>query len=199
MFTKRVFDIVCVVFGILILLPFLIFISVWIKLDSEGPVFYKQERIGLNGKPFRIFKFRTMVTDADKKGLPLTVGVDSRITRSGHFLRKYKLDEFPQLFNVLIGNMSLVGPRPEVAKYVAYYPEEIKKLVLSVPPGITDNASIIYKQESDLLGNTDNPEKLYIEEILPKKMEFYIDYINKRSLLLDLKLIFKTLLEIVYK
>ena len=169
---------------------------VWIKIDSIGPVFYKQIRVGQNGKDFGLFKFRSMVVDADKKGLITVGGRDPRITRSGYFIRKYKLDELPQLINVLVGDMSLVGPRPEVRKYVDLYTYEQQK-VLSVKPGITDYASIEYMDENEILGKSTDPEKTYIEEIMPEKIKYNMKYIKNRSLIEYFKIIFLTVLKII--
>lgn len=194
---KRLFDLIFSWLGLIFLSPLFIFIAIWIKWDSPGPIFFRQERVGQFGKVFRIHKFRTMVVDAEKHGIQITVGNDSRITRSGAFLRRYKLDELPQLIDVLIGTMSLVGPRPEVPKYVAYYPNDVYKIVLSVKPGITDNASIQFKDENVLLTQSNDPEKTYIEHILPIKLKYYTDYVEQKSLLLDFKLIISTLLAII--
>jgi len=193
---KRGFDILASLIGLIVLSPVLLLISLLIKIESNGPIFYKQKRVGLKGIEFEIFKFRTMFLGSDKKGL-LTVGDrDPRVTRVGYFLRKYKLDEFPQLFNVFLGSMSLVGPRPEVSKYVSLYDDD-DKTVLSVKPGITDYASIYFRNETELLKNAENPEKLYIEDIMPKKLALNKKYILEQSFILDLKIIFKTLIEIV--
>ena len=189
---KRGFDIIFSLLGLIVLLPAFLVIATAIKLDSNGPVFFRQVRVGKNGKEFKILKFRTMVVDAEKKGLQITVDKDSRITKVGRFLRKYKLDEFPQLINVLVGDMSFVGPRPEVPKYVALYNDE-QKIVLKVKPGITDIASIEYKDENTLLNQNDNPEKTYIEEIMPAKLKLNIDYIKSISIIYDIKLILKTM------
>jgi lipopolysaccharide/colanic/teichoic acid biosynthesis glycosyltransferase len=196
--SKRLFDLICAGLGLVILSPLLLLIAAWVKLDSTGSVFFRQDRVGLHGKTFRIHKFRTMITDAEKRGLQITVGNDSRITRSGAFLRRYKLDELPQLIDVVIGTMSLVGPRPEVPKYVAYYPAEVRDLVLSVKPGITDLASIEFKDENTLLGQSDNPEQAYKEHILPIKLHYYTQCAQTHSLWLDLKLIFRTLAALVH-
>ena len=189
---KRIFDIFFASFGLIIISPLLLLIAIWIKLDSPGPIFFRQERVGQFGISFRIHKFRTMVTDAEKRGMQLTVGKDNRITRSGCFLRHYKLDELPQLIDVLVGNMSLVGPRPEVPKYVACYPDNIRDLVLSVKPGITDLASIEFREENKILGLSTNPEKTYINEILPIKLKYYIQYTQKNNIFLDLLIIIRT-------
>ncbi|SJZ68307.1 Sugar transferase involved in LPS biosynthesis (colanic, teichoic acid) [Trichlorobacter thiogenes] len=193
MLAKRLFDLLFTIPGFLLLAPFMLIIAIWIRLDSKGPVFFRQERVGQSGKPFRILKFRTMCIDAEAKGRQITVGNDPRITKSGTFLRKYKLDELPQLLNVIKGEMSLVGPRPEVPRYVAMYPEDTRQIVLSVPPGITDFASIEYKDENDILGAAANPDKAYIEEILPAKLGYYLRYVQTRSLKLDFMLIVKVL------
>lgn len=188
---KRGFDIIIAFFGLLVLLPFLLILALAILIDSPGGIFYRQVRIGKNEKPFRIFKFRSMRSGSDKKGL-LTVGnTDMRITKVGKFIRKYKLDEFAQLINVLIGDMSLVGPRPEVPKYVEMYNAEQKK-VLQVKPGITDYASIEYSNENELLAKSENPEKTYIEEIMPAKLALNKKYIENMSLKTDIKIIWMT-------
>lgn len=193
---KRIFDILFTVPGIIFLLPIFLFIALWIKLDSPGPVFFRQIRVGRFGKLFLIYKFRTMNVGAQSQGKQITVGNDPRITRSGIFLRKYKLDELPQLFNVIKGEMSLVGPRPEVPRYVDKYPQAEKDIVLSLLPGITDYASIEYKDESQVLSQADDPEKKYIDEILPIKLSYYIRYAQEQSLWLDFILILKTFLAI---
>jgi lipopolysaccharide/colanic/teichoic acid biosynthesis glycosyltransferase len=193
---KRLFDIVCSAIGLIILSPFLILIALLVKVTSNGPIFYLQNRVGHHGAEFKLFKFRTMYTDADKKGLLTVGGRDPRITGIGYVLRKYKLDELPQLLNVLIGEMSLVGPRPEVKKYVDLYNEDQRK-VLSVKPGITDYASLEYFQENELLGKSSDPEKTYIEEVMPAKLKLNLKYIHEAGLITDLRLIFKTLLRIV--
>ncbi len=191
--TKRLFDLGFTVPGLLVLAPLLAAIALWVKLDSPGPVFFRQTRVGLKGKLFRIYKFRTMVADAERLGRPLTVGADARITNSGAFLRKYKLDELAQLFNVLAGDMSLVGPRPEVPKYIALYPDAVRQAVLSVRPGITDFAAIEYKDENALLAGAADPERVYVERILPAKQAYYLKYVAEQNLLLDLRLILATL------
>ncbi|MFZ1569042.1 MAG: sugar transferase [Thiolinea sp.] len=190
--SKRLFDLVFASLGLVILSPLLLLMAAWIKSDSTGPVFFRQERVGQYGKTFRIHKFRTMVTDAEKRGLQITVGKDSRITRSGAFLRRYKLDELPQLIDVVIGTMSLVGPRPEVPKYVACYPSDLRDIVLSVKPGITDLASIEFKDENTLLGQSDNPEETYIATILPIKLGYYTKYAANNNVWLDFMLIIRT-------
>ncbi|WP_018150564.1 sugar transferase [Leeia oryzae] len=194
---KRLFDLLLAGIGLLCLLPLFVLVALWIKYDSSGPVFFRQERVGRFGQLFRIHKFRTMRVDAERSGLQITVGQDNRITRSGQFLRHYKLDELPQLIDVLAGTMSLVGPRPEVPRYVALYPEDIKRQVLSVRPGITDLASIEYRHENALLGASANPEKTYIEEVMPAKLALNCQYVARQSLGLDIVLIFKTVLAIL--
>jgi len=197
MIVKRLLDLFLSVSGLIILSPLFLLISLWIKIDSKGPVFYRQVRVGKNMEPFKIFKFRTMIYDPYDKGLQLTTSDDKRITRSGRFLRKTKLDELPQLINVFIGEMSLVGPRPEVPKYVEYYPEEVRKIVLSVPPGITDRASLEFKNENEILHLSKDPEKTYIDEILPVKLKYYVGYVENRTLLGDIKIIIDTFLELI--
>ena len=174
---KRLMDVVISGCALLVLWPLLLLIALAIKIDDPGPVFYRQVRVGRNGKEFRIFKFRTMVVDADKKGLQITVGRDSRITRVGAFLRKTKLDELAQLLNVLAGEMSFVGPRPEVPKYVDLY-TPYQRQVLLVRPGITDYASIAYRNENDLLEGAQDPERMYIDEIMPAKIELNMKYLH---------------------
>lgn len=193
---KRIFDFVVSISAIFILLPFFLIISLLVVIDSKGGIFYNQKRVGKNNLDFYLHKFRTMKPDSDKKGL-LTVGAkDNRITKIGYYLRKYKIDELPQLFNVLKGEMSFVGPRPEVRKYVDLYDENQKK-VLSVKPGITDYASIEYINENTILGKSENPEKTYIEEIMPNKLEINLQYIEKMSFKEDIKIIFKTIFKII--
>ena len=197
MILKRWFDLLASGLGLIALSPLLMLIALLIKLDSKGPVFFRQERVGRFGKVFRIHKFRTMITDAERKGLQITVGADARVTRVGGTLRKYKLDELPQLIDVLIGDMSLVGPRPEVPRYVACYPEETKDIVLSVRPGITDRASIEYKDENRILGLAEDPHRAYVEQVLPVKLGYYINYVRRLTFLGDLKIILATLVAIV--
>jgi lipopolysaccharide/colanic/teichoic acid biosynthesis glycosyltransferase len=189
---KRVFDLCAAAIGVLLLSPLLAAIALWIRLDSKGPALFRQVRVGRHGVPFDILKFRTMSAQHGPLRL-LTVGRDPRITRAGHFLRKYKLDELPQLFNVLNGTMSLVGPRPEVARYVACYPPRERELVLSVKPGVTDWASILYKDENAILGQALDPEQAYIDTILPTKLEYYVRYVHERSFWVDLRIIIRTL------
>lgn len=197
MVAKRIFDLVLVIPGLLFLWPFMLFVAFWIRFDSAGPALFKQVRVGLNGKHFRVIKFRTMVVDAERKGDKVTTGGDARITRAGRWLRKYKIDELPQLFNVLISDMSLVGPRPEVPEYVEFYSENERNVVFSVRPGITDMASIEFRNENDLLSNSQDPVKEYKENILPVKIKYYKKYVRERSLCLDFKLILKTVVSIL--
>lgn len=192
----RFFDFILSLIGLVVLAPIFIMLAIWIKIDSKGPVFYKQVRVGQNGIDFGLFKFRSMVVDADKKGLITVGGRDPRITRSGYFIRKYKLDELPQLINVLVGDMSLVGPRPEVRKYVDLYTNKQQK-VLSVKPGITDYASIEYMDENEILGKSNDPEKTYIEEIMPEKIKYNMKYIQNKNLFEYFKIILLTVLKIV--
>ena len=192
---KRIFDIILSLFGLIILLPFMLIIAIFIKLDSKGPVFFKQPRVTKNGREFKIFKYRTMRVGSDKYS-QITVGKDDRITKIGSFLRKYKLDEIPQLINVLIGDMSLVGPRPEVPKYVALYTDEQKE-ILKVRAGITDYASIEFSNENDLLALEEDPEKAYIKKVMPKKIELNKKYISEISMLTDIKIILLTIKKIL--
>lgn len=188
---KRLFDIVASAIGLLLLSPLFLILAVWIKCDSNGPVFYKQKRVGQGNKDFDLYKFRSMRVGADKLGLITVGGRDPRITRSGYFIRKYKLDEFPQLINVLKGDMSIVGPRPEVRKYVDLYtPEQLQ--VLQVRPGITDPASIRYRNENELLAQVEEPERYYREVIMPDKLRLNLEYVQTMSLGEDLRLIFST-------
>lgn len=193
---KRGLDIFLSAIGIVITSPLLCLLAIWIKLDSQGPILFKQERVGYKGRIFMIYKFRTMIVDAEKQGLLLTVNQDNRVTRAGRVLRKYKLDEFPQLFNVLKGDMSLVGPRPEVPRYVQMYNEEQKR-VLHVRPGITDYASIKYSDENSLLCGAEDPEKLYVTKIMPDKLQINLAYIEQASPKVDAVIILKTLYKIV--
>lgn len=193
---KRAMDIAISAAALCVLWPVFLLIALAIVIDDPGPVFYRQVRVGRGGRPFRIFKFRTMVVDADKKGLSITVGRDSRITRVGAFLRKTKLDELAQLLNVLYGQMSFVGPRPEVPRYVELY-TPYQRQVLLVRPGITDYASIAYRNENDLLAGADDPEKMYIETIMPDKIELNMKYLREISPLADLRLILKTVIAVI--
>jgi lipopolysaccharide/colanic/teichoic acid biosynthesis glycosyltransferase len=193
---KRGFDVVSSLIGIILLFPVLLILWICIQLESSGGGFYRQVRVGKDGVDFRLWKFRTMQTGADKKGLLTIGGRDSRVTRIGYYLRKYKLDELPQLINVLVGDMSIVGPRPEVRKYVNLYTSDQLK-VLSVKPGITDYASIEYSNENELLAQSANPEKTYIEEVLQAKLELNQKYLNEQGFLTDLKIIFQTMKKII--
>jgi len=190
---KRLFDLFASFFGLILLSPIFAFAALWIRIDSKGPIFFRQERVGFQGSLFRIHKFRTMISDAENKGSQITVGADSRITAAGSFLRKYKLDELPQLIDVLAGNMSLVGPRPEMPKYIDCYSDDEKNDVLSVKPGITDNASIEFRNENELLANSKDPEVVYINEVLPRKIFLYRKYAREHSFFGDLMIIFKTI------
>ncbi|MGD9832008.1 MAG: sugar transferase [Piscinibacter sp.] len=189
---KRAFDLLFAAGALLLIAPLLLAVTAWIKLDSRGPVLFRQVRVGRAGREFHILKFRTMHVDAPSRGPQITVGRDPRITRSGHFLRKYKLDELPQFFNVLVGDMSVVGPRPEVPRYVAMYPPSTRELVLSVRPGITDLASIEYRDENELLGRSADPERTYVEQVMPAKLSFCERYVRERSFAGDLGIIGRT-------
>jgi len=195
---KRIFDIVASGLGLIVLSPLFLIIAVWIKLDSRGPVFYRQTRVGRYNKDFRIFKFRSMRVGSDKGSLVTIGGRDSRITRSGYFIRKFKIDELPQLINVVMGDMSLVGPRPEVRHYVDYWKAE-QMHVLDVRPGITDPASIKFRNENKLMENAEDPEKYYIEVIMQEKIRLYLEYVEKQGFWYDLGLIFQTFWVIVSK
>lgn len=195
---KRVFDIVASGLGLMVLFPVFLILAVWIKLDSSGPIFYRQVRVGKNNKDFRIYKFRSMRVGSDKGSLVTIGGHDPRITRSGYFIRKYKLDELPQLINVFVGDMSLVGPRPEVRHYVDYWtPEQMH--VLDVRPGITDPASIEFRNENELMENREDPEKYYIEVIMQEKVKRYLEYVRHHSFFGDIILIFRTIKAIFAK
>ena len=190
---KRLFDLLGASLALLLLLPLLLLLALAIKLDSPGPVFFRQQRVGRHGRLFRIHKLRTMSADAPGRGLPLTVGADPRITRVGARLRGLRLDELPQFIDVLAGSMSLVGPRPEVPRYVAHYPPGLRERVLSVRPGITDPASLLFMHESALLAAAADPEREYIEVILPKKLQCAADYADHATLWTDLRLLGRTL------
>ena len=195
---KRLFDIVASGLGLVVLSPLFLVLAIWIKLDSKGPVFYRQVRVGRNNKDFRIFKFRSMRVGSDKGSLVTIGGRDPRVTRSGYWIRKFKLDELPQLINVFIGDMSLVGPRPEVRHYVDYWtPEQMH--VLDVRPGITDPASIKFRNENELMEKAEDPEKYYIEVIMQEKIKLYLEYVEKHNFFYDLGLILKTFWVIVKK
>lgn len=193
---KRLFDIIASGCGLLVLSPLFIILAIWVKLDSEGPVFYRQVRVGYKNKDFRIYKFRSMRIGSDNISL-VTIGErDSRVTRSGYLIRKFKFDELPQLLNVFLGEMSLVGPRPEVRHYVNYWTEE-QLHVLDVRPGITDPASIKFRNENELMGMAENPENYYINVIMQEKIKLYLEYVENASFFYDLQLIFKTFWVIV--
>ena len=193
---KKLFDIVASGLGLIVLSPLFLVLAIWIKLDSKGPVFYRQVRVGFRNRDFRIFKFRSMRVGADKGSLVTIGGHDPRVTRSGYFIRKFKFDELPQLINVFLGDMSLVGPRPEVRHYVDYWtPEQMH--VLDVRPGITDPASIKFRNENELMEQAEDPEKFYIEVIMQEKIKLYLEYVEKHSFLYDIGLIFKTFWVIV--
>lgn len=193
---KRLFDIIASGLGLIILSPLFLVVAVWVKLDSPGPVFYKQIRVGRNNKDFFLYKFRSMRVGSDKKGLITVGGHDPRVTRSGYYIRKYKLDEFPQLINVFKGDMSLVGPRPEVRKYVDLYtPEQMH--VLDVRPGITDLASIRYRNENELLEHASDPEQYYRDVVMQDKLRINLEYVRNHSFLGDIRLIFNTFIAIV--
>lgn len=189
---KRLFDIFASGLGLIILSPLFLILAIWIKMDSKGPVFYRQARVGLHNKEFKIFKFRSMCVGADKGSLITIGGHDSRITRSGYYIRKFKLDELPQLINVFIGDMSLIGPRPEVRHYVNFWtPEQMH--VLDVRPGITDPASIKFRNENEMMEQAEDPERYYIEVIMQEKLKLYLEYVDHHSLLGDLGLILRTI------
>lgn len=193
---KRIFDVVASGCGLLVLSPVFLILGVWVKLDSAGPVFYRQVRVGRFGRDFMLYKFRSMRVGSDKKGL-ITVGErDPRVTRSGYFIRKYKLDELPQLINVFVGDMSFVGPRPEVRKYVDMYTGEQRR-VLDVRPGITDMASILYRNENELLATAEDPEMFYREVVMQDKLKINLEYVARHNFWFDIKLIFKTIFSIL--
>jgi lipopolysaccharide/colanic/teichoic acid biosynthesis glycosyltransferase len=195
---KRGFDFIVSFFAIFLLSPFILLIFVLVKLTSKGPGFFTQERLGKNGKPFKIIKFRTMHVVQENKSL-LTLQGDDRIFPLGKFLRTYKLDELPQLFNILKGEMSFVGPRPEVEKYFNYYTSEEKEKILSIAPGMTDLASLRFRNESELLLKTENPEQLYIKKILPVKKKYYTFYVDKRNFCFDIKIMWQTFSKVFFK
>ncbi|WP_442338926.1 sugar transferase [Clostridium minihomine] len=196
LFFKRIFDIVVSLLILIILSPIFLILAIAIKLDSKGPVFYRQVRVGQYGEDFKIFKFRSMVQDADKKGLALTTEGDARITKVGKLIRKCRLDEFSQVLNVLGGTMSLVGPRPEVRKYVdAYEPEYLATLL--VRPGVTATASIAFKDEDELLNSGGDPEEIYIHQVLPEKMRYNLEYLHHISVWQDIKIMFQTVFAVL--
>ena len=193
---KRVFDFISAFVGLLFLSPLLLVVALWIKFDSMGPIFFRQERIGLHGTPFQIHKFRSMSVNTEQSSR-LTIGNDARITKAGHFIRKYKIDELPQLIDVLIGSMSLVGPRPEVAEFMDRYDPITREKILSVRPGITDWASIQMIDENEILDQYDNPKQAYIDIIMPMKSEYYVNYAESHTFHEDLKIIFATIFKII--
>lgn len=195
---KRVFDLFCSVAGLVILLPVMAVIALLIRLTGKGPVFFVQERMGIHGRPFNLLKFRTMKVDGQAVAGRFDPGDTSRVTSLGSFLRRYKLDELPQLINVVRGEMSLVGPRPEVRKWVSVYPEKWTK-ILTVVPGITDNASVVFRNEEELLHLSDNPERVYCDVILPAKLSLYEQYVEHHSLKGDILLIFRTIYCCLFK
>lgn len=194
---KRTIDVVLSTVALLLLAPIFACIAIAVLIDSGRPVLFRQKRVGLRGRLFRITKFRTMVRDAEQQGPQITAQTDARVTRIGRWLRRSKLDELPQLYDVAIGRMSLVGPRPEVPEYVALYPAEMRERVLSVRPGITDPAAILYRNEADLLDGVEDPERVYTSVILPAKLQHYLQYIDERTLWLDLRIIARTLTALV--
>jgi lipopolysaccharide/colanic/teichoic acid biosynthesis glycosyltransferase len=195
--SKRAFDIIAALLGLTLLAPLLLLVALLIKLDSAGPIFFRQERMGKGFRPFRIYKFRTMVQDAPHKGGPITFGADPRITRLGRVLRRTKLDEFPQLLNVLRGEMSFVGPRPEVRPYVDLFREDYEE-ILRVVPGITDLASVQYRDEAEVLGRFADPEAAYVGHILPDKIKLAKEYVRRASLIFDITVILKTLTKLFH-
>ena len=197
MLAKRLFDLIFVIPGLIVLSPVFLVVGFLIKSKDGGEIFFKQTRVGKDGRLFKVLKFRTMVVDAEKIGAKVTTGDDARITPVGSFLRRYKLDELPQLLNVLMGNMSLVGPRPEVPEYVEFYPEETKKVIFSVHPGITDTASIEFVNENEMLSGSKDPVEDYKNKVLPIKLGYSMEYVKTRSLWVDFKLILKTVSAIV--
>jgi len=197
MLTKRIFDIVMALLALVILSPLLLIIALLVKFSSRGSIFFRQQRVGLHGRLFYMHKFRTMVMNAESLGPKITIGDDVRITPFGKFLRRTKLDELPQLFDVLIGNMSLVGPRPEVAEFVALYPQDTKEIILSVRPGITDWASLKLIDESSILARAADPQAAYRNEILPQKLNLAVSYVKTRSLWQDIVVIMATIAKLL--
>ena len=196
---KRAFDLIVSLPALVILSPLLLLLALAVKLDSPGPALFRQERVGLNGRIFRIHKFRTMFHNPESKGPSLTTGHDRRISRLGTILRRYKLDELPQLIDIVIGDMSIVGPRPELPKYVALYPEQAREIILSVRPGLTDVASIAYRNESALLDPNKDPESTYVDVVMPAKLQLSIDYIKRRSLARDVGIMLETIVALTRK
>ena len=196
---KRLFDLLFSLLGLILLSPLFLFIAVLIKLDSSGPVFFRQVRIGLHQRPFLIHKYRTMSAHDPVADLQLTLIADPRITRIGRILRKYRLDELPQLIDVFLGRMSIVGPRPEVPRYVSYYPREYTDLIFSVRPGITDRSALAFKDEASLLAASSDPVGTYISEVIPVKCNYHINYVKTRTFLGDIRIIFDTFLSLYLK
>lgn len=196
---KRLFDLLVSALALVVLSPVLLAIALAVKVDSSGPVFFKQQRVGRFGRPILIHKFRTMVADAEARGMQITVGADPRVTSVGRILRRSKLDELPQLLDVFVGTMSLVGPRPEVPRYVACYPEDVRDIVLSVRPGITDRASIEFRHENEILGRAKDPHEAYVNEVLPVKLEYYCDYVRTQSFVGDLAIIYDTVRAVIMR
>ncbi|WP_339922501.1 sugar transferase [Photorhabdus noenieputensis] len=195
---KRLFDFTSSFIGLILLFPILITIAIWIKMDSKGPIFFRQKRVGQYNQDFYIHKFRSMTTGSEQKG-QLTIGNDLRITNSGKFIRKYKIDELAQLIDVVRGKMSLVGPRPEVPQFMDKYPDDVRNKILSVKPGITDLASIEMIDENQILSQYQDPHQAYIDIIMPIKAKYYLEYIDKKSFFYDLKIIFKTIYKVVFR
>lgn len=194
---KRAFDLLCAAMGLVLCLPLFAVIALAVKLDSPGPVYFRQQRVGRHGRIFKIHKFRSMHTRPQDAGHQITVNNDPRVTRTGRWLRQWKLDELPQLLDVLYGDMSLVGPRPEVPKYVAAYPEEVRDVVLSVRPGITDLASIRFRDENAMLDASADPDTAYIEQILPEKLKLQMEYVARQSFAMDMKILLQTACRVV--
>ena len=197
MMLKRTFDLLVSSTALLLIIPLLALLAIWVKLDSPGPVLFRQHRVGRGGRQFAIHKLRTMRIDSERSNSQITVAGDSRITRSGRLLRKYKLDELPQLVDVLVGNMSMVGPRPEVPRYMELYPAQTREKVLSVRPGITDWASLRFRDENEMLASASNSEQTYIAEVLPIKQRLYLDYVDNRTFWMDLRILGQTVWAIV--
>ena len=195
---KRLLDFLLSFMGLILFSPILVFIAFWIKCDSNGPIFFRQERVGLNGKIFKIRKFRSMHINSENQR-KLTVGNDPRITTTGKFIRRFKVDELPQLIDVLLGRMSLVGPRPEVKEFIDVYPKDIREKILSVRPGITDMASIEMVDENEILGKHQDAKQAYIDNILPIKQKFYLDYVDNHSIWMDINIIFLTIKKVLFR
>ena len=196
---KRIFDVIAAVMGLVILSPLLLLIGISIRLFDGGPVFYRQTRVGRYGQTFEVYKFRTMTVSQDEDAPQITAANDQRITKFGRHLRNHKLDELPQLLNVMLGEMSIVGPRPEVPQFVERYPADQRDIILSVRPGITDLASIEFREEMSLLSNVHDPQRFYVDDILPRKLELYVRYVREWSLLFDFRIIFRTIVKLAGK